>query len=162
VRLSIDNLETLKASAIRRALRRGETEAVPRISDLASLIQSSRGKVEFEVFEEGREQELLERLLSQAVLEVFRQRLIGYDFRELLDLFDSGLSVETGDLVSSKALLTQGAGVDVSGLLIRLALSGESPGDAAAALEFTMEGLHLTRRLNKEGRPGEGGVRYGG
>jgi magnesium chelatase subunit I len=159
VRLSIDNLETLKASAIRRALRRGETEAVPRISDLSSLIQSSRGKVEFEVFEEGREHELLERLLSQAVLEVFRQRLIGYDFRRLLDLFDSGLSVEAGELVSSKELLAAGAGGEVSGLLIRLALRGESPGDGAAALEFAMEGLHLTRRLNKEA--GERGARYG-
>jgi hypothetical protein len=36
VRLSIANLETLVASAVRRAVRTGSTEAVPRISDLGA------------------------------------------------------------------------------------------------------------------------------
>jgi magnesium chelatase subunit I len=151
VRLSIANLETLVASAVRRAVRAGEPEAVPRVCDLAALVQSTLGRVEFEGFEEGREEEILRRILSQSVLEVFREYLMGFDFGRVLAPFDGGLEIETGDLVGSSRLLEQAAGLDVSGLLLRLGLRGESPGDAATALEFALEGLHLTRRLNKQG-----------
>ncbi len=48
VRMSIANYETLVASAVRRALRRGEAEAVPRISDLEALLASTTGKLELE------------------------------------------------------------------------------------------------------------------
>src|SRR5215210_5085590 len=48
VRLSISNYETLVANATRRALRHGETEVVPRVSDLDALVASTAGKVEFE------------------------------------------------------------------------------------------------------------------
>src|SRR5439155_26071119 len=37
VRLSVANYETVVANAVRRALRLGEDEAVPRVSDLAAL-----------------------------------------------------------------------------------------------------------------------------
>ncbi len=59
VRLTIANYETLVANATRRALRNGETEAVPRVSDLQALVSSTQGKVEIESLEEGREQVLL-------------------------------------------------------------------------------------------------------
>ncbi|MEL7209472.1 MAG: sigma 54-interacting transcriptional regulator, partial [Actinomycetota bacterium] len=48
VRLTVANLETLVAAATRRALRLGETEVVPRVSDLDALISSSAGKIEIE------------------------------------------------------------------------------------------------------------------
>jgi magnesium chelatase subunit I len=38
----------------------------------------------------------------------------------------------------------------------------ESPGVAASALEFVLEGLYLSRRLNKDGGDAPGAVRYGG
>ncbi len=149
VRLSIANLETLTASAVRRAIRSGESEAVPRVCDLGSLIQSTMGRVEFEGFEEGREEEILTRLLAQAVLAIFRERLMGFDFTELLDRFDTGMEIQSGDLVAADDLVAQTDGFDPSDLLIRLGLRGESPGDAAAALEFALAGLHRTRRLTK-------------
>ena len=104
---------------------------------------------EFEGFEEGREEEILTRLLAQAVLAIFRERLMGFDFSELLDRFDTGMEIQSGDLVAADELVAQAADYDPSDLLMRLGLRGESPGDAAAALEFALEGLHLTRRLNK-------------
>ena len=149
VRLSIANFETLVASAVRRAIRTGEPEAVPRIADLGSLIQSTMGRVEFEGFEEGREEEILTRLLAQAVLAVFRERLLGFDFSDVLDRFEIGLEVQSGDLVTAASILEQADDFDASDLLLRLGLRGESPGDTAAAIEFALEGLHLTRRLNK-------------
>lgn len=155
VRLSIANLESLAASALRRAMRCGEAEAVPRIADLGALLQSTFGRVEFEGFEEGREAEILRRHLAQAVVEVFREFLGGYDFTNLVDLFADGRTVESGDLVPASAVIDALEDYDPSDLLIRLGLRGESPGDAASAVEFALEGLHLTRRLNKDG------TRYG-
>ncbi len=72
VRLSVANYETLVASAVRRALRLGETEAVPRISDLESLVASTSGKVEIETIDEGRDGQVVERIIQQAVLTVFK------------------------------------------------------------------------------------------
>lgn len=158
VRLSIANLETLVASAVRRAARLGESEAVPRMTDLVACLQSTYGRVEFEGFEEGREEEILRRLLALAVVEVFRERLAGFDFQPVLAFFEAGGVVETGDLVPATDVRV--GEVDVTPLLVRLGLRGESPGDAAAAVEFALEGLHLTRRLNKD--VADGAVRYGG
>src|SRR6185295_10902976 len=53
VRLSIANHETLVASAARRSLRLGESDVVPRVTDLDSLASSTSGKVEIETLEEG-------------------------------------------------------------------------------------------------------------
>jgi magnesium chelatase subunit I len=47
-------------------------------------------------------------------------------------------------------------------LLGRLGVEEESPGVAAAALEFALEGLHLSRRLNKEQSGRIGTYRYEG
>src|SRR5207247_10617501 len=46
VRLSISNYETLVANAARRALRLGEKDVVPRVSDLESLASSPAGNVD--------------------------------------------------------------------------------------------------------------------
>jgi magnesium chelatase subunit I len=160
VRFSIGNLETVAASAVRRAIRSGEPEAVPRICDLPSAIQSSMGRIEFESFDEGRETELMDRMLRQATLDVFRRRLGGFDFTSLLERFDGGLEVDSGDLVPAAELLSQlGEVRGLAKIMARLGVEEESPAQAAAALEFALEGLHLSKRLNKDAM--RGGVRYG-
>jgi magnesium chelatase subunit I len=162
VRFSIANAETLIASAIRRALRTGESPAVPRVADLPSLVQSSMGRLEFEVFEEGREEELLSRMVSEAVLDVFRERLGTADLSGVLAAFDAGTEVETGDLVPSEQVVAESGDVpDLGDLLRRLDLAEESPAHVACGLEFVMEGLHLTRRLNKDATL-SGGTVYAG
>jgi magnesium chelatase subunit I len=154
VRFSIGNLESLRASAVRRAVRTGEPVAVPRVCDLGSLLQSSMGRIEFETFEEGREPEIMERMLRQATLEVYRRRLGGFDFTALLQRFDEGLEVNSGDLTAANDLLAQvGKVKGLAQLMRRLGVEDESPAHAASALEFALEGLHLSRRLNKHGTP---------
>ena len=54
VRLSIANYETLVANAMRRSLRNGEHEVVPRVSDLDVLVASTAGKIEIETIDDGR------------------------------------------------------------------------------------------------------------
>ncbi len=161
VRYSIGNLETLAAAAVRRAVRAGEPEAVPRICDLPAVLASSLGRIEFDTIEEGREEEILARALKTAELEVFRRRLTGLDLQLLLARFETeGLVVETSDLTPAAELLAQvGELPGLAKLLQRLGVEEESPGVAASALEFALEGLYLSRRLNKEVAE-EGPVRY--
>jgi magnesium chelatase subunit I len=163
VRYSIGNLETLAAAAVRRAARTGEPEAVPRVSDLPAVLEASLGRVEFDTIEEGREEEILVRAVRTAELEVFRRRLSGFDFQPILAKFAGGFTAETTDLMPAADLLAQfGELPGLSKLLERLGVEEESPGVAASALEFALEGLHLSRRLNRDQSGRIGAYRYGG
>ena len=129
--------------------------------DLPAVLASSEGRVEFDTFEEGREPEILLRAMRVAELEVFRRRLSGFDFAPLLSRFDDGISIETGELTPASDVL--GAIGNLPGLatlLERLGIEEESPGAAASALEFALEGLYLSRRLNKDG--GDRAATYSG
>jgi magnesium chelatase subunit I len=125
---------------------------VARVCDLPVVVSTLRGKVEFEVSEEGREEEVLGAMLRRAIAETFRSKLGSVDLSGLLAKFDEGGTVESGELVPAADLL-QRIG-DVPGLariMSRLGMDGgESFGHAAAALEFTLEGLYLMRRLSKD------------
>ncbi len=151
VRLTIANYETLVANATRRALRNGETEAVPRVSDLQALVSSTQGKVEIETLEEGREEILMSQLLSAAVLLVFRRRVQLADPQGVVAAFSADTVVHAGDDLPAAAYtstLTQMPAL--SAPVLKLTAGSEDPGVVASALEFLLEGLHLTKRLNKE------------
>jgi magnesium chelatase subunit I len=151
VRLSVANYETLSASAARRALRLGESEAVPRISDLDSLASSTTGKVEIESVDEGRDGQVIGRIISQAVLTVFKARVPTEQFRDAAGAFDDGTVVHAGDDVPSERFVEILASMpELQASAVSLA-GGESPAALAAATEFVLEGLHLSKRLNKDG-----------
>jgi magnesium chelatase subunit I len=151
VRLTVSNYETLIANATRRALRHGERDVVPRVSDLDALAASTAGKVEIEALEEGRDEQIVVHLLRSAVLGVFKDRCPSDSLRDVLAGFEGGHVVHTGDDV---------AAADYASLVSELPalrapvtdLTGgdESPAAVASAVEFVLEGLHLSKRLNKD------------
>ena len=149
VRFSTGNLETLAASAVRRAVRNREAKAVARPSDLVHVAMASMGKLEFESFEEGREPEILDRLLKRSVLEVFRRRLRGGDLGGLLDKFEQGLQVTTSDLMPAAALMEQLATIPGLARVLAALDVAEDRDVAASAVEFCLEGLHLSRRIDR-------------
>ncbi len=156
VRVSIANDETLRSAALRRALQLGERTAAPRITDLGALAASMRGKIELESVEEGREEAVIEELTKRAVAAVFERRLKAADLQPLVAAFEDGLVVTTGSTVpvAEYARLRDG----VKGLraaVERLGGDAGSPAETASAVEFALEGLHLSRRLNRE-RVGDG------
>jgi magnesium chelatase subunit I len=156
-RFAIAAAESAAASAVRRSALTGDEEPpVTRIGDLPGVVPTLRGKVEFEVSEEGREVEILEHLLRRAVAETFRARLGGADLSGLLDKFDEGVTVESGELVAASELLrSTGEVPGLARIMSRLGMDGgESFGEAAAAIEFALEGLYLMRRLSKDSSPG--------
>ena len=162
VRLSIANYETMVANATRRALRLGEMDVVPRVSDLEALPASTAGKIEIESLEEGREDSVVQNLFKAAVLTVFKERCSMDQFRDLLLAFEEGTVVHAGDDVASSEY------VDVLGRLPALRpavleLAGsETPAAVASAVEFVMEGLHLSKRLNKDSVGGKATYRARG
>ena len=155
VRLSVSNYETLVASAVRRALKLGETEAVPRVSDLESLASSTAGKVEIETVDEGRDGQVVERIVKQAVLTVFKQVVPQDQLRDAVADFDTGLIIHTGDDVpSGKFVDALGESAALREVVTHLSGSpgpNESAAVIASATEFVLEGLHLAKRLNKDG-----------
>ncbi|MCW2522454.1 MAG: putative magnesium chelatase [Frankiales bacterium] len=159
-RFAIAAVETVAASAVRRAAISGEVIAVARVVDLPAIIPASRGKVEFDDADSGREFEVLDHLLRRAIAETSRARLAGLDLRPLQAKFDGGLLVQSGDTVSADELLEQlGTIPGLSELLERLEPDSvhEGPatvGIAAAAVEFALEGLYLNKRLAKESADG--------
>ncbi|HVM06214.1 MAG TPA: sigma 54-interacting transcriptional regulator [Acidimicrobiales bacterium] len=151
VRLSIANAEVLTANAARRALRLGEPDAVPRVSDLEALVASTAGKVEIDSFDDGRDEGILERLVNAAVLTVFKRRCQLSQFGDVVMAFDdSSTIVHAGDDVQASAYLDVLAKVPALRRSVTDLAAGESPGAVASAVEFVLEGLHLSRRLNKE------------
>jgi magnesium chelatase subunit I len=163
-RFGVAAAETAAGSALRRAALTGEDPAVARVCDLPSTVPTLQGKVEFEVDEEGRETEVLAHLLRRAMVDTFRHHLGASDLRPLIERFDEGLVVESGDLVPGRRLLEQVG--PLPGLAHVMELLGvdegaETPELAAAALEFALEGLFLNRRISKDS-DADGAVLYGG
>jgi magnesium chelatase subunit I len=151
VRLTVANSEVMVANAIRRALRHGERDVSPRVSDLDALAASTMGKVEIEALDDGRDEQIAEHLLRAATLTVFKNEVDPGKLREIVTAFDEGAVVHTGEDVTSSDLARLVE--DLPALRPTVAaLSGgdESPATVASAVELVLEGLHLTKRLNKD------------
>ena len=151
VRLTVSNLETLVANAARRTLVHGETDVVPRISDLEALASSTAGKLEIETIEEGRDEQIVEQLLKAAILSVFREHIAVENLRAVVDAFEGDRIVHAGEDVTSADYVELLA--DVPSLrepVTELCAGDDSPAMVASAVEFVLEGLHLSKRLNKD------------
>ena len=148
VRTSISNYEALVANAFRRALRLGETEVVPRISDLDFLIPSLQGKIEFEAMEEGQEDRITERIIQGAVKDVFDRHYDVNDLEPIAMAFNEGLTVDTGEAAPAG---DYAAIAEKIPSLNDIFPDRDSVSDTmrATVIEFVLEGLHLHKLLNK-------------
>jgi len=160
VRVSVANTEVLEAAAIKRAVRLGEPLAAPRISDLGAVIASTVGKVELETMgDEAPEERVVERLITKALHATFGRRVDLDDLDEVVEAFEEGFIVETGDRIPSREYVRWAR--EVPGLEDAARRLGafdatdgaEEPAVLASAVEFLLEGLHLARRLNKDRSP---------
>jgi len=151
VRLSVSNLELLGANALRRGLRAGESHVVARVSDLGALAASTGGKVEIDSLEDGREGVILEGLIKAAVLTTFKELVAFESVREVLSAFEQGVVAHTGEDIPSEQVVAVLAEAPVlEPAVTALAGADASAAARAAAVEFVLEGLHLSKRLNKD------------
>ena len=157
VRVSVANMEVLEAAALKRAVRLGEPVGAPRVSDLGAVVASTVGKVELEsVGDEAPEERVVERLITKALYSAFNRRVTLDDLEPIVEAFEDGFVVETGERTPSReyvAWLREVPGMDdaVAGLgTFDVTDGAQEPAVVASAVEFLLEGLHLARRLNKE------------
>ena len=158
VRMSITNTETLRANAALRAGVVGERVAVPRVSDLESLAASTMGKLEVETFQDGRSGAIVDQLLLAAVLATFREVV---DPSRLAAVVAEVAELGQVDVGADMTLQEFREGLASRPVLAALAseiagVDGADPSSdselavIASAAELVLEGLHLSKRLNKD------------
>jgi magnesium chelatase subunit I len=163
VRASVANYEAMLANALRRAIRLGETDVVPRVSDLPFVIPALQGKVELETVEDGKDQQIIERLIHGGVVAVFNRVCGDASVEPVIEAFKSGISVETGEVQPVEDYQKLLKDIDGLDLAIREVIGEDTrPAVQASAVEFVLEGLHLNKRLNKDSLAGSGRSLYRG
>ena len=160
VRASIADYESLLANAMRRSIRLGETDVVPSVSDLPYVMPTLSGKVEFETVEDGKEEQIIEKLIQGAVVAVFNRYFNVVDLEDVVTRFKAGLNADVSYTMASKKYLALVGSIDGMSQAVAKLETGETPALVASAIEFVLEGLHLNKRLNKD-RVG-GKVQYRG
>ena len=149
VRVSIANFETVLSNAVRRSIVNGEEWACPRVSDLSYIVASFAGKIELETFEEGRESRVTDELTRRAVLRVFGAIFDLDELEEVITAFDLGQVALVGSDQPAAGYPEMIAAIEgMTPAVTRLTEGDRRPEVVAAAAEFILEGLHLSRRLN--------------
>jgi magnesium chelatase subunit I len=163
--MSIANMENMISNAERRGLLLNENPTVPRISDLAYLAASTRGKIELTLTEDdGAEEKVLAKLLGEAIKNLFEASFDIKQFRPLVEWFESGKTLVTGDKLPAGEYAKKLSEIPVlksavlkyleRGDLREIRQSAEGP-LTASVLEFILEGLHVENRLNKSAKGSE-------
>ncbi|HUX05277.1 MAG TPA: sigma 54-interacting transcriptional regulator [Acidimicrobiales bacterium] len=151
VRLSIANHETVVASALRRTLRTGDAQVVPRVSDLGAMVQSTQGKIEFDTMDESDSDQVIAALVSLAVRQSFTEHVVLEEAPAIVAAFEDEVLVHTGDdLADQHYLDVLAAMAPLERAVRRLVGADASDGELASAAEFILEGLYLTKRLAKD------------
>jgi magnesium chelatase subunit I len=153
VRVSICNYENLLSNALKRAIRLGEAQVAPRLSDLGAIVASTSGKIELETLGDSSEDKVLGKLAQRATLNVFNKSFAAGELDEVVSAFQGGLKIEVSDVMPSAEYVRQlGQVKPLRAVVGRLGAS--DPASIAAALEFVLEGLHLNKKLNKDVQAG--------
>ena len=157
VRVSISNFETLLGNAVRRAIRNGEKWTCPRVSDLSFIVASFAGKIELETFEEGRESRVTDDLTRRGVLRTFGSYFDLDELEPVVTAFDLGNRAETGSDKPAAEYPKLVKDIDGLAQAVKKLTNDQRPEVIASAVEFILEGLHLSRKLNCD-RSGEAAV----
>ncbi|MCJ7774592.1 MAG: hypothetical protein MUP22_15815 [Desulfobacterales bacterium] len=150
-RVSIRSYEAIIGSALRRSLQLGEKKAVPRITDIESTFPAISGKLEpeYEAGESGEDQ-LVEDIARRAVKVVFDEHFKVEDLLSIVGSFQNGMSAQISQHQPSDVYM-EGLKI-IPGMkeAIQTLVDPDNPPEASSAIEFVLEGLHLSNKLNCE------------
>src|SRR5688572_18337731 len=149
-RLPITVLENVVSNAERRALRAGESLAVPRVLDIYAALPSITGKLELEYEGELKGGDVIAReLIRTAVGKVYSSYFEGVNMNAVVTWFDIGGTLRLDETVSSASAVAQLG--SIQGLMEKTGELGLSENEQdpvrAAAAEFVLEGLYAHRRI---------------
>ncbi len=151
-RLPISVLENVISNAERRALRNGETQAVPRVLDIYAALPSITGKLELEYEGELKGGDSVAReLIRSAVGRVYSGYFEGVGVSAIVKWFDGGGSIRLDESVNSAGVVEQLSTIpDLLEKTGKLGLGvNESDSLRASAAEFVLEGLYAHRRVSR-------------
>jgi magnesium chelatase subunit I len=151
-RLPIAALESVASNAEQRAARNHEAQATARVTDLYAALPAITGKLELEYEGELKGAENIAReLVRSAVGRVFQKRLPGANFQGIVQWFEGGgeLKIPEG-APATEALKQMNKIPGLADHARTLGADGEAtPGAAAAAAEFVLEGLWSHKRISR-------------
>ncbi len=155
-RVSIRSCESIIGSALRRCFALGEDEAVPRITDMKSTYPAIAGKLELEYEAvDSTEADLVENLSQRAVKTVFDEHFGVDDLSSIVDSFQNGMTVEVSQGMSSQSYMDAMHAITGMKKALQSIIDPESAPEVSSAMEFILDGLHLSNKLNREEK-GEG------
>ena len=151
-RLPISALENVISNAERRALKAGETLAVPRVLDIYAALPSITGKLELEYEGELKGGDNVAReLIRSAVGKVYVGCFEGVNVSQIVQWFELGGSLRLDDTVDSATMVKQLG--NIQGLMEKTGALGlgvhEPDAVRASAAEFILEGLYAHRRISR-------------
>ncbi len=150
-RVSIRSYEAVIGNALKRSLLAGEKTAAPRITDIESAFPAIMGKLELEYeIPDAGYLEILENLAKEAVKIVFDEHFEIQDLAPIVESFENGMAAEISRDQASADYM-DGFQV-INGLrdAVSTLVNPDNPAMAASAIEFILEGLHLSNKLNRE------------
>jgi magnesium chelatase subunit I len=154
-RMPISVLENALSNAERRAISCGETEIVPRPSDIYAALPSITGKLELEyegelVGSEKIAREIVAAAAGETVM-AWGGEAVAEQTDEIVDYFERGGVLQVGDIAGAPASL-EGFRT-VPGLVDAVRVMGlardDSPGWTVAACELVLESLVAERRISR-------------
>ena len=150
-RFSIANYRTMVASARHRAVRLGETPAVPRISDLGHIYASSLGKLELDLMGSHQlsERQVLDGIIADALATVFNEDVAKHSVDAIAKVFAEGMKIEVGDAVPSADYSTIVADVPELWEKAFEVNAAKDPAVRASCIEFILAGLYATERISR-------------
>jgi len=150
-RVSIRSFESLLGSALRRCLTLGEPLAVPRITDIETIYPAVTGKIELEYeVPDVNVEEIINDLARRAIKTVFDSHFRVEELGKIIEAFEQGLKAEIAHLQPSDAYLKGLKFIPGMQTAVEKIADIKNAAEVAAALEFVLEGLHLSDRLNRE------------
>jgi magnesium chelatase subunit I len=150
-RVSICSYESVLGSAIRRCLELEESLAVPRITDLEAIFPAISGKIELEYeVPEKSSYDITENLAHRAIKRVFDAHFNLEDLIEIIEAFENGMSAEISRFQPSDTYLEGLRIIPGMKAAVEKLVETQTVPLVASALEFVLEGLHLSNKLNRK------------
>jgi magnesium chelatase subunit I len=150
-RATIRSYEAIMGSALRRCLELGEKKVVPRITDIETTFPAITGKLELEYSGKDRkEDEIVEELAKRATKLVFDEKFKVDSLSAIIQAFNNGMGAEVSQTIPSDEYMDGLRSIPGLKEAVTSLVNPESPAEVASAIEFILEGLHLSNKLNKE------------
>lgn len=151
-RFSITALESTVSNAERRSLVTGETEIVPRISDIYAALPAMTGKMELEY--EGEQigaNRLAKDLIKRASGVIFEGFFLGIDFERAVQWFEQGNKILLSDTASADecVLLLESVPDLIESTLVPLDFKKKDKARLVSACEFVLEGLYAQNKISR-------------